>query len=78
MTFMSRLPPTAPEGLVRDDAVHRDAFVDPAVYALEMERIFRRTWVYVGHASEVRHPGDFRLTQIAGQSMILSLSLIHI
>ena len=69
---MRRLPPTGPEGLVRDDAVHRDAFVDPAVYALEVEHIFRSTWVYVGHASEVPHPGDYRLTQIAGQSMILS------
>jgi len=35
--------------LLRGDAVHRAAYIDPAVFELEQERIFRRAWLYVGH-----------------------------
>ena len=38
---------------------------DPAVWALEKERIFRRTWQYAGHLAQVERPGDF-FTCLAG------------
>src|SRR5207247_1187009 len=41
------------QALVRGDGVHRAAYGDPAVFALEEERIFRRAWLYVAHESEV-------------------------
>lgn len=53
------------EPLVIDDRerrlfrVSRRAMVDPAVFALERERIFEKTWLYLGHESEVPHAGDF-------------------
>jgi len=31
--------------LVRPDHVHRRAYADPAVFALEQERIFGRLWI---------------------------------
>jgi phenylpropionate dioxygenase-like ring-hydroxylating dioxygenase large terminal subunit len=34
-------------------------FNNDEVYALEMQRIFARTWVFIGHVSEVPTPGDF-------------------
>ncbi len=34
-----------------------------------MSKIFHRGWVYVGHASEVPQPGDFRVTTIGHQSI---------
>jgi choline monooxygenase len=34
-------------------------YTDPAVLELERERIFRRSWQYVGHAGEVSEPGSF-------------------
>ena len=43
-----------PQGLV-PPAV----FSDPDLYNEELKRIFARTWVFVGHESEIPNPGDF-------------------
>ena len=42
-----------PETLVRDDGVRREIYRDPEVFALEMDRIFKRTWVFMAHESEL-------------------------
>lgn len=34
-------------------------FADPAVHALELEQIFLRVWLFVGHESEIPRPGDW-------------------
>jgi hypothetical protein len=36
-------------GLVLEDRVHGSIYTDDRIFRLEMERIFGRTWVYVGH-----------------------------
>jgi phenylpropionate dioxygenase-like ring-hydroxylating dioxygenase large terminal subunit len=58
--------------LVTDGRVHRDVYVDPAVFEAEMERIFMRTWVYVGHDSEIPEPGDYKSTSIGTEPVILT------
>ena len=40
--------------LIHRDRVHRSVYTDSKIFDLEMERIFERAWVYVGHESEVR------------------------
>ncbi len=45
---------------------------DPSVFAAEMQQIFGRNWVYVGHESEVREPGDYRTSTIGLQPVIVS------
>ena len=57
--------------LIRDHWVHRAAYVDPAVFALEQERILRRAWLYVGHESEVPRAGDYRLTRLGPDEVLL-------
>ena len=52
------------DALVREDRVHRRLFTDPAIFELEMERIFRGTWVYVCHEAEIPRPGDFRRARV--------------
>jgi glycine betaine catabolism A len=37
----------------------------------ERERIFRRRWVCVGRAAELAEPGDFKVVEIAGESIIV-------
>jgi phenylpropionate dioxygenase-like ring-hydroxylating dioxygenase large terminal subunit len=34
-------------------------YSDPAILDLEMERIFRRSWQYVGHLGELQGPGSY-------------------
>ena len=69
--------------MLREGAVHRAAYVDPAVFALEQERIFRRAWLYVGHESEVASPGDYVLRRLGPEEVLLvrredgGLSLLH-
>jgi nitrite reductase/ring-hydroxylating ferredoxin subunit len=57
--------------LVRDDRVHRQIYLDPAVFEAELARIFGRTWIYVGHESEIPRPGDYKTTTIGRQPVIL-------
>ena len=57
--------------LVRDGEVHRDVYTDPDVFALEMKHVFRNTWIYVGHASQVLNHGDYLTTTIADQPVFM-------
>jgi phenylpropionate dioxygenase-like ring-hydroxylating dioxygenase large terminal subunit len=63
--------PRALQALVEADRVHRDVYIDPEVFQLEMERLWSRTWVYVGHASQVPAAGDFITADIAAKPVIL-------
>ena len=58
--------------LVRSDQVHRDVYEDPRLFDLEMDRIFGRSWVYVGHESQVPEPGDFFCTRIGLQPVVMT------
>ena len=69
---MSDLDADALRDLVRPDRVHRDFYVSPAVFELEMARIFARAWLFVGHASQIPAPGDFITTRICRQPVIMS------
>ena len=57
--------------LVEERRVHRSVYLDADLFELEMERIFGRSWVFVGHDSQVAKPGDFLCTRIGLQPVIL-------
>ncbi|MGA1080158.1 MAG: aromatic ring-hydroxylating dioxygenase subunit alpha [Steroidobacteraceae bacterium] len=63
--------PDAIRALVREDQVHRDVYIDPEIFDLETEYLWRRTWVYVGHDSQVPQTGDYYTTEIARQPLIM-------
>jgi len=48
----------------------REVLVSEDVLRQEMARIFARCWIYVGHASELKKPGDFRSRKVAGRPVI--------
>ena len=67
--------------LVEPGRVHRSVYTDPAIFELEMERIFGRAWIYVGHTSQVPNSGDYITTRIGRQPVIMcrhSDGTIHI
>jgi benzoate/toluate 1,2-dioxygenase subunit alpha len=59
------------ERLIEPDRVHRDVYTDPEIFQLEMERLWSRTWVYVGHTSQVPQAGDFITLDIAAKPVLL-------
>src|SRR5271170_7463646 len=48
-----------------------EAYYDPRQYDLEMRRIWRRNWVYVGRSSEVSRPRSFVSFELGDQRILL-------
>ncbi len=57
---------------VEPDRVHHSVYVDPAIFELEMERIFNKVWTYAGHESQVKNPGDYWTVLIGRQPMVMT------
>jgi phenylpropionate dioxygenase-like ring-hydroxylating dioxygenase large terminal subunit len=58
--------------LVKQDRVHRDVYEDPDIFELEMERVFGRSWVFVGHESQVKKPGDYFCSWVGVQPVVMA------
>jgi fatty-acyl-CoA synthase len=58
--------------LIESDRIHGSLYTDPAIYEAELERIWYRTWVYVGHESEIPEPNDYVLKSIGPQPVIMT------
>jgi phenylpropionate dioxygenase-like ring-hydroxylating dioxygenase large terminal subunit len=60
--------------LVNLDAGHisREIFTSQSVYEQELERVFSRMWLFVGHESQIAAPGDFVLGRMGEESVILN------
>ena len=57
--------------LVTETKLHRRIYTDPTVFRTELERIWYRSWLLVGHESEVARPGDFKTTYMGRKPVIL-------
>ena len=44
--------------LIEPDRVHRTVYTDQEIFDREIEQIFEKVWVYCGHESQVKAPGD--------------------
>src|SRR5262245_26401311 len=55
--------------------LNRRIFADREIYELEREHLFARCWLYLGHESEVPHPGDFVTTYMEEEPIILCRDL---
>ena len=74
MNTMTRRQTGVPEWPLVNEAagtVHRDAFVSEEVYQQELDRIFTRVWLFIGHESEIPNPGDFVTRSMAGAPVIV-------
>ena len=57
--------------LVQPDRVHRDVYTDPALFELEMTRVFGRAWLLLGHESQIRTSGAFLTTRMGREPVIV-------
>jgi fatty-acyl-CoA synthase len=58
--------------LIEPARVHGSLYTDPQIFAAELARIWYRTWVFIGHESEIRAPGDYVRTSIGLQDVIMT------
>src|SRR5262245_20423418 len=63
--------PQAIRALVRPDSVHRDVYRSAELFDVEMEQLWRNTWIYVGHDSQVPAAGDFYSTQLGREPVMM-------
>ena len=52
--------------------VSRELFVNDEIYEQEQERIFARAWLFVGHESQIARPGDYFVSCMGEESVILT------
>lgn len=57
---------------LEEGLVHSDVYTSADIFEMEMEKIFHRGWVYVGHESEIPQNGDYVLRWIGRQSVIMN------
>ena len=69
---MSAFGPERLAMLVQPDRVHRSVYADPAIFDLEMERIFGRAWLVLGHESQVKRDGDYFTTRMGREPVIVA------
>jgi nitrite reductase/ring-hydroxylating ferredoxin subunit len=72
MYAMLEAPKEALSDLVGRGRVHRRFYTGPAVFEEEKARIFRRVWLWLGHESQLKAPGDFFTTRMAGDRVIVA------
>ncbi len=70
-TTARRLPAWAPN-LDPAHWVDNRVYTDERVYEREVERIFNRSWLFAGHASEARLPGDYFTTTLVDQPLLIA------
>ncbi len=58
-------------GLVASDRVNRRIYLDQAIFDLEIDRIFGRAWLLVGHESQVPSSGDFFCTTLGRSPVVM-------
>jgi len=71
---MSMTANYSPEDLARmvePARVHRRIYTDPEIFELEMSRIFGTAWVYVGHESQIKKPGDYFTARVARKPLVI-------
>jgi phenylpropionate dioxygenase-like ring-hydroxylating dioxygenase large terminal subunit len=50
----------------------REIFVEPEIYKKELQQIFGRAWLFVGHESQVPNKDDFYVSRMGEDSVILT------
>ncbi len=52
-------------------AISREIFVNEDIYQQEQEQVFAQAWLFVGHESQITKPGDYFVSSMGEESVIL-------
>src|ERR1700742_707097 len=67
----ARLPIVDDDPAAQRFRVHRSAMTSPHIHRAEIERIFAKSWLYVGHESEIPDSGDFVRRPVGGRPVFM-------
>ena len=56
---------------IKNGIISREIFVSEDIYRQELENLFTRAWLFVGHESQIPNPGDFFSSRMGEESVIL-------
>src|SRR5881296_2420854 len=57
---------------VKQGLISRELFVNEELYQQEQERLFAHCWLLVGHESQIPKPGDYFVSAMGEESVILT------
>ncbi|MGM0858341.1 MAG: aromatic ring-hydroxylating oxygenase subunit alpha [Pseudomonadota bacterium] len=60
-----------PDKLVSNDKIATPLYTSPELFEKEQEQIFRKTWVWVAHESEIPDKGSFKLSKVGLEPVIV-------
>ncbi len=46
-------------------------YIDPDIYQLDLQHVYRTGWLFAGHACQIKKPGQYFCYEIAGDSLII-------
>ncbi|MCW5746518.1 MAG: aromatic ring-hydroxylating dioxygenase subunit alpha [Alphaproteobacteria bacterium] len=55
----------------RNGLIGREIFFDKDIFQQELETVFTRAWLFVGHESLIPKPGDYFVSRMGAESVIL-------
>jgi phenylpropionate dioxygenase-like ring-hydroxylating dioxygenase large terminal subunit len=58
--------------LIKRDKVHGSLYTDAVIFSEELRKIWYRSWVFVGHETEVPQPGDYVRKRLGLQDIIMT------
>ncbi len=51
--------------------ISREIFVNEEIYQRELEQVFARSWLFIGHESQIEKPGDYFISGMGEESVIM-------
>jgi fatty-acyl-CoA synthase len=72
MTLAANISPHDISSLIETDRISGALYTDPGIFERELDNIWAKDWIYIGHESEVASPGDYVRRTIGRQPIVMT------